>query len=224
MKKFLVAGACAAMLVLGATTVVLASGTTTSDIAALATAESRVVSVLHTYQPTAAWRAVYRAAIAVQAVDIARVNAELPAEGTAPTSSHQKSKGLSFTDDNGVPYSVAVVGGWDPAQPSDEMDEPTAGDRFVAVQFRVTDTSLKHPVSDDANNDATIVGSNNETYNSSLDTVSECTNFNYGQFNLNPGESTTGCVVFDLSQAVRVSEVKWEAGFGMGGMGTWTFG
>lgn len=220
MKKTHVAVAGILVLALGTTTTVaIAASKTATDVQTLTAAELRLVGVLHTYQPTVGWQAKYKAAVAAQAAALSLVNRDL--SGGTPSSPPASGRGLPFTDDNGVPYSVAAIGDYDPAQPTDMMNTPNAGDRLVAIKFRVTDASAKYRASDDADMDATIVGSNDETYQASLDTVTECTDFDAGAFNLNPGESTTGCVVFEIPQALGVSEVKWEAGFGEGGTGTW---
>jgi hypothetical protein len=120
-----------------------------------------------------------------------------------------------FEDDNGVPYSVTALAIL-LAQPSDEFNAPNAADYLVAVDFRVRDISAHYGVSGDANLNATVVGSDNQTYEASFDTVTECTNFDYGDFQLEPGESSTGCVAFELPNAIRVTEVKWVTATGVG--------
>jgi hypothetical protein len=137
----------------------------------------------------------------------------LMSAGTALAAS--ASNTLLFEDDNGVPYSVTALAIL-LAEPSDEFNAPSPGDYLVAVEFRVKDISASYDVSDDADVDATVVGSDNQTYTASFDTVTECTNFDHGDFQLGPGESSTGCVVFELSDAIRVTEVKWVTATGVG--------
>src|SRR5579875_2637080 len=50
---------------------------TTTDAQALAMAESRVVSLLNNFRETTAWKRAFRAAIAAQDADLARLNADL---------------------------------------------------------------------------------------------------------------------------------------------------
>lgn len=134
------------------------------------------------------------------------------------------SNAFTFKDDNGNPYTVAQVGYWDPAQPANQFDAASAGTRLVAIEFRITDTGTQ-ATSDDANNDASVVGSNNQTYSPAFNDVAECTNFNSGEYQLDPGQSTTGCVVFQLPDGVRLSKAEWSPNGGFGGsFGTWTFG
>ena len=69
--------AAAWVLVLGGSAVAVAATSTSTDVAKLATAESNVVTLLHQYKPTAAWKASFKTAEATQAADIAKVNADL---------------------------------------------------------------------------------------------------------------------------------------------------
>jgi hypothetical protein len=126
-----------------------------------------------------------------------------------------------FKDDNGIQYTVQPLGIIHPAQPSNQFDAPPAGAILVAVVFRVKDISAKHSVTDDADVDADVIASDDETYQASFDTVTECTNFDSGQFTLGPSESVTGCVVFELRKGLRATEVQWQAGFGDGGSAEW---
>jgi hypothetical protein len=137
----------------------------------------------------------------------------LMSAGTALAAS--ASNTLLFEDDNGVPYSVTALAIL-LAEPSDEFNAPSPGDYLVAVEFRVKDISASYDVSDDADVDATVVGSDNQTYTASFDTVTECTNFDHGDFQLGPGESSTGCVVFELPNAIRGTAVKWVTFTGTG--------
>jgi hypothetical protein len=51
--------------------------TTRTDVTSLATAESKVVTLLHSYKATAAWKAQYKAAVATQATDLVKLNSAL---------------------------------------------------------------------------------------------------------------------------------------------------
>lgn len=128
---------------------------------------------------------------------------------------------LSFADDNGNPYTVQLTQVIDPAQGADEFDQPNAGYRFVAAVFDITDTGAKS-ISDDANNNSTVVGSDDQDYTADFDSVSECTNFNDGEYQIDPGQSSTGCVVFQLPTSVTVAQVQWSPNGGFGGsFGSW---
>lgn len=77
MKKPVLTLAVAFAMVLGGSAVALAATSTSTDVAKLATAESNVVTLLHQYKPTAAWKASLKTAEATQAADIAKVNSDL---------------------------------------------------------------------------------------------------------------------------------------------------
>ena len=75
---------------------------------------------------------------------------------------------------------------------------------------------------DDADNDVTIIGSDNQSYTDDYNSVSECTDFNNGSFTLAAGESTTGCVNFQLPDAINASKVQFTPGSGFSGStGEW---
>ena len=96
-----------------------------------------------------------------------------------------------------------------------------AGTRFVAAVFKITDNGTAS-TSDDANNNATIVGSNDESYSADFDNVSECTNFNDGEYEIASGQSLTGCVVFEIPTSVSVAKIEWSPDGGFGGsFGEW---
>ena len=142
----------------------------------------------------------------------------LMSAGTALAAS--RSNTLLFEDDSGVPYSVTALGVLF-GEPLDEFNVPSPGDYLLVAAFRVTDISARYDVSDDANVDAIVVGSDDQTYTASFDSVTQCTNFDGGDFQLEPGESATGCVVFELPDAVQVKEVKWVT---LSGVGEWPVG
>jgi hypothetical protein len=77
MKKPVLTLAVAFAMVLGCSAVAVATTSTSTDVAKLATAESNVVTLLHQYKPTAAWKASLKTAEATQAADIAKVNSDL---------------------------------------------------------------------------------------------------------------------------------------------------
>jgi hypothetical protein len=66
-------------------TIATATTTTTTDVQTAATAEAHVISLLHAYTNTAAWKARFKAAVATQSADLAKVNSDItpvaPADG-----------------------------------------------------------------------------------------------------------------------------------------------
>ncbi len=79
--------AAASVLVLAGFAVAVAAASTPADVQTLASAESHVETLLHNYSNTPAWKSEYKAAVATQNGDIAKVNADLfpPATSTSLT-------------------------------------------------------------------------------------------------------------------------------------------
>ena len=105
--------------------------------------------------------------------------------------------GFAFTDTDPTndKMTVALTAVTDPAQGLDDFDQPDAGDRLVSAQFKIVgDVGT---FSDDANSDATIIGSDNQTYQPTYDTVKGCTNFDSGSYKVLRGQTSVGCVVFE---------------------------
>ncbi|HXW78789.1 MAG TPA: hypothetical protein VEJ84_04785, partial [Acidimicrobiales bacterium] len=185
-----------AVLVPAATALAASPSSTKNDVTSLAAAESNVLSVLRGYRDTSSWRAQFETAVAAQASALAKVSADL----SGSTGGSKGSTGVtkSFSNENGVPYTVTLLSFIDPAKPASQSDEPGPGTRLVAALFRITDTGKGAVLVDDANDNASVVGSNNRTYQSAVKSVAGCTNFNDGHYQLNSGQSTTGCVSFEV--------------------------
>lgn len=77
MRKVHFGGIAVLTLALTVAQVAAAADTTGSDVQSLAAAESHVVTLLHSYKDTPAWKSQYKAAVAAQNNDISRVNADL---------------------------------------------------------------------------------------------------------------------------------------------------
>jgi Domain of unknown function (DUF4352) len=97
----------------------------------------------------------------------------------------------------------------DPAQGADEFTTPDSGKRFVGVQMTLKNTG-DSTLTGDANNEVSIIGSDNQTYTPDFNSISECTNFNDGSYTLAKTESTTGCVTFQVPTGVSVAKVRYE--------------
>lgn len=123
-------------------------------------------------------------------------------------------------DGNGDTYRVALVKIVDPAQGADQFATPDNGMRFVGAVFTINAISGS-PQNEDANNDAALVGSNGQTYNSDPDSITGYTNFSEGQINVAQGQSTTGAVTFQVPNGVKVSKVQWSTSSGFGSTVQW---
>jgi hypothetical protein len=145
------------------------------------------------------------------------------ATNTGSTSSSKKSSSSSSTTahvgstvDIGGSKGLAVTLTQviDPATGSDQYTTADAGKRFVAAEVKIVNNGTA-AFSDDANSDMTLIGSDNQSYTADFDTVSECTNFNSGQYTLAPGESSTGCVVFQVPNGVNTTKVQFQTQSGL---------
>ena len=201
-------------------------GRTSGDVSTLVSRENAVVTQLRAFShlgknaSVTQWEKQLKTDESAQSSAESKLNSDLIVKSKS-VGSGSTSSTLSFKDENGDAYSVDLVEVIDPAQGADQFTTPNAGDRFVAADFKITDTG-KQATSDDANSTASIVGSDNQTYTADFDSVSGCTNFNSGEYQINPGQSATGCVVFQLPTTIKVSKVEWSPNGGFGGsFGTW---
>lgn len=117
---------------------------------------------------------------------------------------------LNVHDSSGNALAVTVTQVVDPATGVDQFNQPNPGDRFVAVEMTLSNQSAA-TISDDANGDTTVIGTDSQVYTADFDNVSECTNFGYGEFTLLAGSpSELGCVVFQLPNGVNVKQVQFS--------------
>jgi hypothetical protein len=135
----------------------------------------------------------------------------------SPTPSLSGPVGTSYTvtDPNGDKISVTLDREIDPAQGADQFTTPQSGSRFVGAVFNIK--GISGTFSDDANNNATIIGSNGQTYTADFDSIAGYTAFNNGEFSVSAGESSVGAVTFQIPLAVKISKVEWSANGGFGG-------
>jgi len=157
---------------------------------------------------------------------IAKISTPQPATATAsagsstapaPTSSLSGPVGTSYavTDESGNKMSVTLTQVIDPAQGADQFNSPQSGNRLVGAVFDIK--GINGTFSDDANNDATLIGSNGQTYTADFDSIAGYTNFNHGEYSVSAGESSVGAVTFQVPGAVTVSKIEWSANGDLGG-------
>lgn len=123
---------------------------------------------------------------------------------------------LTVQDEQNNKMNVTVNQIVDPAQGADQFTTPDAGKRFVAVILTIADES-NQAIDEDPNNDTSIIGSDGQSYSSDIDSLAGCTNFNDGQLQEGAGESTKGCVAFQVPTGVTVSKVKFSPSSGFSG-------
>ena len=154
-----------------------------------------------------------------------------PAPPSAPASSSAPLNGpvgTTYTDsgDNGpndsaTVYSVTLVKVDQQAELGQYETLTNGIDHVAAVEFSVTGKSGES--SDDADSDAVTVGSDQQDYQPSFDTITEGTNFNDGDFNVSAGQTVIGWVAFELAPGVTIASVQWSPGLDSEAA-TWTVG
>ncbi len=140
-----------------------------------------------------------------------------PKAAAPPSSGLSGPVGTVYTvsDQSGNKMTVILIKMIDPALGADQFTTPGNGNRFVGAVFTIT--GISGTFSDDANNDATLIGSNGQTYTADFDGIAGYTNFNDGEYAVSAGESSVGAVTFQVPLAVTVSKIEWSANGGFGG-------
>ena len=145
-----------------------------------------------------------------------------PSPSPSPSSSLAGPVGTSYsvTDGNGDEISVTLTHLISPAEGADQFNTPQNGDRFVGAVFTIRGVS--GTFSDDANNDATLIGSNGQTYTADFDSIAGYTNFDDGEYTVSAGESSVGAVTFQIPLGVGIAKIEWSANAGLSGApGEW---
>jgi hypothetical protein len=112
---------------------------------------------------------------------------------------------------DGTKYEVTLLRVDQQAPPSSEFMGAQPGHHLTAAQFRVRAIT---PVDENANNNATATGADEQAYTSSLTSGAEGTNFADGAIRLQPGDSLVGWVTFELPDGVRITKVQWTPASG----------
>jgi hypothetical protein len=132
-----------------------------------------------------------------------------PPSTTTPTAAALNTT-QTIHDFFGDPLSVTATQLVDPATAASGSGLPDSGYRFVAVELTLSNPSTNEAIEGDANYSMTITGSDGQTYSADYGTVSECTNFEYGDFSVPLSDSSTGCVVFELPTSVTVQSIQFS--------------
>jgi len=135
------------------------------------------------------------------------------APSASPTQPQQAHVGDLFTVtlENGTKYEVMLLRVDQQAPPATELEAAQPGHHLAAAQFRISATTS---VDENANNNTTATGSDEQAYTPSFELVAEGTNFAHGQVRLQPGSSLVGWVTFELPAGVRITKVQWTPASG----------
>lgn len=138
-----------------------------------------------------------------------------PASPSPPSSpSGAGQVGDKFTVTSGeAKYDVTLLSVDQQAQPETDFGSTQPGHHLAAAQFRVTAITS---TDENANNNTTVTGADEQAYSSSFMPVAAGTNFASGQIRLQPGSSLVGWVSFELPDGVRITKVQWTPQAGLG--------
>jgi hypothetical protein len=119
-------------------------------------------------------------------------------------------------------YSVTLDKVIQHARPDNSFDTAPAGDHLAAAEFTIK--GIAGDDQDDANDDATAIGHDQQTYQPGFEGLAAGTNFSSGQFNTSPGSASIGWVSFEVKNRVKVASIQWSpsAGFSGSAPATWT--
>jgi len=98
---------------------------------------------------------------------------------------------------------------------------PKHGRRFVAALFKLTNNSADG-ISGDANADADVIASDDQTYSPAHISLTECNGTSGSAYHLASGKSGTSCVAFEVPTNATVQKVQfWPAAGGASKYGEW---
>lgn len=125
-----------------------------------------------------------------------------------PSGTYSTHLGRALTLTNGtVPVTVQLTRIVDPATGDNNFLK--SGDRYLATEFRVSDPATQPVGIWTFEEFTTVVGSDGQTYAAEpVETVSECTSFHDGPFQIVSDQSVTECVVFQIPTGVSAREVQ----------------
>jgi len=141
----------------------------------------------------------------------------------SPSSSLSGPVGKAY-DVNGFAgqMSVILTKVIDPAPGAGQVTTPASGCRFVGAVFTITGISGTY--SANANKNATLIGSNGQTYTADSHNIAGYTNFSNGEYTVSAGEKSKGAVAFQVPLTVKVAKIEWSANRLSGGPTEWLTG
>jgi hypothetical protein len=95
-----------------------------------------------------------------------------------------------------------------------DLDTAGQGDRLYAVQFRLHDTGST-AYSDAPSLGAAVVDAAGKSYQATFADVAGCTSFP-ASVNIAAGQSSLGCVVFEVPENARITSVQFTLDAGLG--------
>jgi predicted small lipoprotein YifL len=123
--------------------------------------------------------------------------------------------------EEGERVAVTVVKVVDPAKPENEFSSPDAGERFVAVQFRLK--SIGTQVVDEApRNDAKIRDTLGQQFSATFTDTAAGPGFG-GSVTLTPGDTALGFIAFEVPADSKIDRIQFTLASGFArNIGQWT--
>lgn len=116
--------------------------------------------------------------------------------------------------------SVTAVRVVDPAQSSNQYETPGSGNRYVGVEFKITNTGST-AFQPEPDSDTTIIDSQAHSYSSKFADLVGCPSF-ASSLTLTAGEAADGCVTFAIPTGAVISKIQFTAQ--SGGTAEWDVG
>lgn len=115
--------------------------------------------------------------------------------------------------EDGSQLAVTLVKWVDPAKGADEFSAPDSGKRFVAVQFRITNTG-KGVYDDSPSNGVQVADAQGQRFDSDYNDVSAGPSM-AAEVKLRPGDQTLGYIAFQVPKASKIASVQFsmDSGF-----------
>jgi hypothetical protein len=131
---------------------------------------------------------------------------------------------LNGSDQSGTTFGITLVQVVDPAPaPANGFEGPDSGNRFVAAQFRITDTDTTGTVQEAVGNDATVFDSQGQGFQPTLVSSGAGPGFPTGEAKVSPGGTVLGWVTFQVPTSSTVSKMTFTPSSGFAhDTGTWT--
>jgi hypothetical protein len=132
--------------------------------------------------------------------------------------------GATFTDNdgNGDVMNITLNSVINPATSTEGSLFLTAGDILIGTKFTLVG-KMGTSTGDVDFDGVTVIGSDGQTYTPDItDDIVGCTNFNSGSYSVTPGQTSVGCVSFQIPKAVKPAQVEWSDLFSNNAPAIWT--
>ncbi len=127
---------------------------------------------------------------------------------------------VTITGNNNEELSVQLVKIVDPTASSDGFSSPDAGKRYVAAQFKLTNTGTV-AYSDAPDNDAKVLDAQGQSFSPDFTDTAAGPEFASNSVNIGPGASELGFITFQVTSGDPVAKVQFTTDSGFGQTAEW---